>query len=60
VRRGTDPREGRVCCGVVGGKWVLEAMGGIVVPGQTRRDRGGHPGGISWLAMRQNMADLFV
>jgi len=35
VRRGTDPREGGL---LWGGRWqwVLEAMGGIVVPGQTR------------------------
>ena len=30
------------------------------MPGQTRRDRGGHLGGVSWFAVRQDTADLFV
>ena len=39
---------------------MLGAMGGGVGAGTDWRDGGGHLGGISWFAMRQDMADLFV
>jgi len=45
---------------MVGGSGCWERRVGEWVPGQTCRDGGGHLGGVSWFAVRQDMADLFV
>ena len=45
---------------MVGGSGCWKRWVGEQVPGQTRRDGGGHLGGVSWFSMKQHMADLFV